>query len=265
MVLPRIRLRSLFALTAGGVVLIGPAAALAEPWVATVGARVRVRPPYEGADTYSVAPYPTLVIRRGDRPERFTPPDGGGVFGIIDTKHFVAGPALRFRYRRSDHGAFVGLNRIGIATEPGLFVDVWPARWLRGHVEVRRGFGGHHGWVSDAGVDLIYQGPVWSASIGPRVGFGSGDYMRTYFGVTPGEAALSPVIDQTYEPDGGLRYTGATIAASRKLSRRWRTTADFTYTRLADRPSRSPIVRALGSGGQVSFAIGASYVLGRIN
>jgi len=251
-------------LIAGAAAASFPVAASAAEWVALVGGRLRVRPPYEGADHYVVSPYPTLMIRRSDRPQRFVPPDGGGTFGLIDTKHVVAGPALRFRYRRSDRAEFAGLDRIGVATEPGVFVDVWPKPWLRGRVEVRRGFGGHEGWVGDLAADVIYSKGPWNASIGPRVGFGDSEYMFTYFGVTPQQAAASPVINRAYDPGGGLRYTGLTVSVARQFSRRISGTADLGYTNLARRADDSPIVRRLGSQGQVSFGVGVTYLLGKI-
>lgn len=239
-------------------------AAHAEAWVTTVGARLRVKPPYEGADRYIVSPHPTLTIRRANRPYRFVPPDGGSTIGLLDRDWITAGPVLRLRYRRDDKNEFTGLNPIGIAAEPGAFVDLWPTPWLRGHFEVRHGISGHHGWVGDAGADLVYNADRWSASIGPRIGFGDTNYMDTYFGVSQLEADRSPVIDRAYSPKGGLRYTGATMAGAYRISPRWRATADVTYNRLASKPLGSPVVRTVGAGHQVSLGLGISYSFGAV-
>lgn len=254
----------IIAVVAGLAVLASSGAARAEGWVTTVGARIRLKPPYEGADRYVVSPHPTLAIRRADRPYRYVPLDGGGTVALLDTDWIVAGPMLRLRYRRDDKAAFAGLNPVGLAAEPGAFVDLWPATWLRIRLEGRHGLSGHHGLVGDAGFDLIHNGERWSASIGPRIGFGDARYMQTYFGVTQAEADLSPVIDRAYRPNGGLRYTGATVAGAYRLDRRWRATVDLTYNRLASKALASPVVQTLGSGHQVLLGVGVNYSFGPV-
>ena len=257
-------MRPVPALLALGLVALAPTAHAAE-WVTTVGARVRVKPAYEGAETYVIRPHPTLSIRRAGRPYRFTPADSSGGVGLIDTDRVVAGPLLWFRYRRTDTGAFSGLSPVGLAVEPGGFVDLWPARWLRTRLEVRHGIRGHHGWVGDAGFDLVHSGRRWSASIGPRIGFGDTHYMATYFGVTPAEALASPLIDRAYSPGAGLRYTGATMAGAFRITPRWRTTVDLTYNRLASKALSSPVVQTLGAGHQASIGLGMSYTFGHVS
>lgn len=238
--------------------------ARAQDWVVTLGARVRLKPLYEGSENYYLSPHPTLTIRRAGGPHRFEPHDGGSTFALIDADWITAGPMLRFRRSRDDTNEFAGLNRIGRAAEPGAFVDVWPTPWLRGRLEARHGIGGHHGWVGDSGLDLIYTGDRFSASIGPRLGFGDQKYMSTYFGVSQAEADASPKIDRAYSPTGGLRYTGATAAGSYQLDRRWRATVDLTYNRLASKPLASPVVQRLGAGHQVSVGLGLSYRFGAV-
>jgi outer membrane scaffolding protein for murein synthesis (MipA/OmpV family) len=235
-------------------------AAHAEGWIVTAGARFRIKPPYEGAEAHVISVLPTLAIRRADRPYRFTPPDGAATLGLIDTNWIVAGPVLRFRGSRSDTGEFAGLNRIGVAAEPGAFVDLWPAKWLRARVEARRGVSGHYGWVGDAGLDAVYTGARWDASIGPRFGYGDARYMQTYFGLTPLEAALRH--EAAYTPGSGLRYTGGAVAAAYHLDKHWKVNFDLTYNRLASKALASPVVRAAGAGDQLSAGVGFSYTFG---
>ena len=77
-----------------------PQIASAADWVTTVGVRLRLKPPYEGADKYRLGPHPTFTVRRAEHAYRFTPPDGGSTIALIDTDHVSAGPMLRIRYRR---------------------------------------------------------------------------------------------------------------------------------------------------------------------
>ncbi|MDR3509659.1 MAG: MipA/OmpV family protein [Caulobacteraceae bacterium] len=242
--------------------LAAPGLAQAKGWLFTVGAQVGVSPPYEGANRDILEPAPTFDLRPADAPQRFTPPDGGTMIALYANKYFEIGPVARFRYERSDHGEFKGFKKINIAAEPGVYIDVWPVSWLRGRVEGRRGVVGHEGWVGDAGLDLVYTGKRWDASVGPRVGWGDGRYMDTYFSVTPTEAARSPFVHQAYKADGGRRYTGLETAIAYHLSKHWRVTADFGYQRLSKEAANSPIVKATGSPNQYMSSLGLSYQFG---
>jgi outer membrane scaffolding protein for murein synthesis (MipA/OmpV family) len=239
--------------------LFTASSAWAGDWIATIGARASVAPPYEGSTAEVVRPFPTFSLRPADRPYRFTPPDGGTTFAVIDTDHFVFGPMARFQYERKPQGPLKGLDKVDWAAEPGAFLEIWPTRWLRGRVEARRGVTGHQGFVGDAGIDLVRTGRRWDASIGGRMGWGDDDYMGTYFGVTPQEAARNPVINQAYDPSGGRRYWGVELAAAYHLDERWKITADAGYHRLAKQPSDSPIVRLIGDPNQYFGSVGVSY------
>jgi len=234
----------------------------AEQWIVTIGGRIAANPPYEGADHDVIRPSPTFNLRRADSPDRFEPPDGGTTFSLFSTKYIALGPMARFRYARGDSGQLAGMDKIDIAVEPGGFVNLWPTNWLRARVEGRRGFIGHEGWVGDAGLDLIYTGSRWSASLGGRAGFGDRRYMDTYFGVTAAEAARSPFLTTAYMPGSGLRYTGAEAAVSYRLAGGLRTTLDVGYHRLSDKAASSPIVQIAGSRDQYNAGVILSYRFG---
>jgi MipA family protein len=234
-------------------------AAQAKDWTVTAGVRTSSFTPYEGADHNIIRAFPTFNVRPADRPYRFTPPDGGTTFALIDTDHFVLGPMARFRYKREDSKELKGLRELDWAAEPGVFVDFWPTNWLRGRAEVRHGVGGHDGFVADFGADLVYTGQRFDASIGPRIGWGDRKYLEEYFGVTPQEAARSPIINRAYSPDAGHRYTGVEVAGAYHVTQRWTVTADFGYRRLASEAANSPIVELTGDADQYSGSLGVSY------
>jgi outer membrane protein len=259
---------SLVLLAATLLALLGPATgARAEDWAVTAGFRLRVKPPYEGADNHVLGLIPVVVARPAGHPYRFTPPDGAAAIALIDNSLIVAGPVMRFRGSRSDVGKFTGLKRIDTAYEPGLFVSVWPANWLRGRVEARKGIGGHHGWVEDLSVDLVHTGDLakgdhWDGSIGARAGWGDARYMGTYFGVTPAEALARTPRTGPYIPGAGLRYSGAAAAAAYHFNKRWTVNFDVTYNRLGSKALASPVVRTVGAGDQLSAGVGFSYSFG---
>ena len=255
------RLR-LVALCGAVAVSLAGGSAQAAGWIVTVGGRLSASPPYEGADHDVIGPAPVFSLRRADSPDRFEPPDGGSTLALFSTRYIAAGPMARIRYARGDSGKLTGMDKIKIAIEPGAFVNLWPTNWLRLRAEGRRGFIGHHGWVGDAGADLIYTGSRWSASVGPRVGYGDHRYMDTYFGVTPVEAARSPLLTTAYDPSGNLRYLGAEAAISYRLTGGLRTHFDVGYHRMSENVARSPIVQVAGSRDQIFAGVGLTYRFG---
>ena len=249
-------------LAIAGCLGLGAGAARAEGWIFTLGAQVGVSPPYEGANRDIFEPAPTFDLRPASSPDRFTPPDGGATFAILSNDRFEIGPVLRFRFERDNKGELQGFQKIDVATEPGVYADIWPTNWLRLRLEARHGVTGHYGWVGDVGADYVHNGHRWDWSIGPRLGWGDHRYMQTYFGVTPAEAARNPRIDQAYNPGAGQRYTGFESAVGYHLSRRWRIIADFGYQRLADNAAASPIVRKAGMADQYASSLGFTYSFG---
>ncbi len=251
-------------LIAAGVVALGltPGVGMAEGWIVTVGGRMTATPPYEGAGHDVFVPSPVFSLRRADSLYRFTPPDDGSSLSLLSSRFIDFGPVVRFRYRRGNEGELTGLDKVGWAAEPGAFVNLWPTNWLRGRVEVRHGVFGHHGWVGDAGLDLVYTGSRWQASVGPRIGYGDSKYVDAYFGVSPSEAARGPTFTSVYEPAGGRRYTGVEAAVGYRLVGGLRLIGDVGYRRLAQDLAESPIVRIAGSKDQLSGGVGLTYSFG---
>jgi outer membrane protein len=237
-------------------------AAQAKGYIITLGARVATAPPYEGSDVYVFRPFPTLSLRPASSPYRFSPPDGGTTFTLIDTQHFEFGPMARFRYKRKSTGDLTGFRELKWAAEPGAFVNIWPTNWLRLRGEARHGVAGHHGFVGDTGIDLVYTGKKWDASLGGRAGWGDSKYLNEYFGVTAQDAARSPLINRTYMPGGGRRYAGLEFAAAYNLDRHWQIKGDIGYRRLAEKAGDSPIIAIAGSRDQYLSSLGISYSFG---
>ncbi len=247
------------ALAFGAAVGIGAGAAQAAPWTVSVGGRLQATPPYEGAGHDILVPVPTLSIRRPGSPERVALPDDALGLNLLGIGPVSFGPNLRLRARRDDFGVRAGLHTVALAIEPGAFVTIWPTDWLRLHAEVRRGVRGHHGWVEDGGLDLVARSGRWTATIGPRVGFGDHSYMSAYFGVTPADAAANSLITSAYASSGGLRYVGGEATAVYRISESWQAVANLGYHRLGDKPADSPVVQAIGSRDEISAGAGFKY------
>jgi outer membrane scaffolding protein for murein synthesis (MipA/OmpV family) len=89
----------------------------------------------------------------------------------------------------------------------------------------------------------------------------SGNFARTYFGVTPMGAAASGLA--AYDLDGGFKNIRATLLGSVSLSgdlrRGWGLFAVGSYSKLLGDFKNSPIVRDAGDRNQFFAALGVSY------
>jgi outer membrane scaffolding protein for murein synthesis (MipA/OmpV family) len=161
------------------------------------------------------------------------------------------------RYLEDDRRLF-GLDKINWAVEPGVFVEFWPVEFLRARAEVRRGFNGHDGFVADFGLDYVQRFGAFTASVGPRLSLGDNNFTRTYFGVSPFEAALNGQVT-AYRPSGGITSVGALAGLSYDWSKAWSTTAYVSYKRLVGDAADSPIVKRFGSENQIGLGLTVSY------
>ncbi|SCY49960.1 MipA/OmpV family protein [Microvirga guangxiensis] len=234
--------------------------ALPSGWIVTVKGNLRAQPTYPGADDLSFIGYPSLSFRRAGTVERFSAPDDGLSFSFLDDSAFRFGAVGRFQGGRyyEDNEELFGLKKIDWAVEPGVFVEYWITDFLRARAELRHGVNGHHGFVADLGLDVVQTFGAFTVSAGPRLSLGDSDFTRTYFGVTPEEAALNGRVD-AYRPSGGITSVGATASASYQWSEQWSTTAFVTYEHLVGDAADSPIVQEFGSESQVGVGLTVSY------
>jgi len=219
-------------------------------------------PSYPGADGYSIRPLVDVSRARGDDEFAFEAADESFGFALLTRGKFAFGPALGFEGRRRGRDVGAALPDVGATFEVGGFVQYQLAEPLRARVEVRRGLGGHQGWIAVAGADYVTRDrDEWLFSIGPRVTFGDDRYHRAYFGVTPAAAASAGL--PAFTADGGLQAAGVTANFVRQLTPRWGIYSYAKYDRLVADPARSPVVRRFGSRDQLSGGIALSYTFGR--
>jgi outer membrane scaffolding protein for murein synthesis (MipA/OmpV family) len=232
----------------------------ADGWIITIKANLQADPSYPGSDELSFIGYPSLSFRRVGTPERFSAPDDGLSFSFLDESAFRFGFVGRFQSGRylDDDRRLVGLEKIDWALEPGVFLEYWPVEFLRARAEIRRGFNGHEGFVADLGLDLVQRFGAFTVSAGPRLSLGDDEFTRTYFGVTPVEAALNGEVTP-YDPSGGITSVGVAASATYAWSEQWSTTAFVSYKHLVGDAADSPIVKQFGSENQVGVGLTISY------
>jgi outer membrane protein len=127
---------------------------------------------------------------------------------------------------------------------------------LRG--ELRRGFGGHHGFIADLGADFVMRpADRWLVSIGPRISVADSEYMETFYGVNAAQSVRSGLL--AYNPSGGFQKAGVIASANYQLTPNWTVLGFARYDRLLGEAADSPLVQVGGSENQFSTGLGVSY------
>ncbi len=124
--------------------------------------------------------------------------------------------------------------------------------------DLRRGFGGHEGWVAAAGADYITR-PTdrLRLNMGPRLLWGDDDYTDTYFGVDASEVGPGR---PAFDANGGLVSAGLEFGARYQLSDVWGLEGAVTYDVLQNDAADSPLVDNLGDKDQWGVRIGVTRV-----
>lgn len=236
--------------------MIAPAPAPTSPkLVFTLRGGVGAEPEYFGSDDTEIVPdfgfrFNYLALRNGrefGNPDPWAERTGlnfGGSFRVVKDRD------------TDDFDELAGLDDIDTAVELGLSARYGTENFAT-FAEVRRGFGGHEGWVGEAGADAIFY-PVdrLRLSLGPRVFFGDEEYSNTYFGITADEA--SAALPQ-YELDGGLVSAGVEFGARYQINDVWGVEGAITWEKFQGDAADSPIVEQ-GSDEQWGARIGITRV-----
>jgi outer membrane protein len=213
------------------------------------------KPKYPGADSYLLYPFPIIAIGRFYVP---------GLGQVVDGEEVVRGfyfyPSFDFNGERkpSDSPDLTGTNKVDWALELGMGAG-YRYDWLRGFVELRQGINGHEGQVAEFGMDFIFNPAARIELIfGPRASWASENYMNTYFGVTPAEAAAPGSSLSAFDASSSFKTVGLAMRANYSWSENTTFHLQGGWDRFVGDAAESPIVKA-GSSDQFSIGLGASY------
>jgi outer membrane protein len=234
--------------------------AVSGDWTVTVGAGGEIKPDFEGSKRYMVGPVPVFSLHRAGSPDRFHSPRDSAGIALFEFDGFFAGPVGKFVTARtaSSDNTLKGLGDVNAAFEVGGFAEYFPVDWFRTRVEVRQGFGGHHGVVADFSGDFIIPlSQRWTLSAGPRFTLESTSATAPYFSITPAQALASGL--PVFDAKGGAHSAGAGVQARYQLTPKWEVHSYVEYQHLLGAAAGSPLVKLRGSPDGVTAGIGASY------
>lgn len=253
-----------FALTCAALLVANAAQAQDADGVhGTVIAGVGAAPTYEGADDYRYFP---LLNGRITANQRYIEIEGlTARVNLIALDGVEFGPVANLTFGRdakAKAAAVAALRPIDDAYEVGAFAALSTRLGASGRARlllqaVHDVSGVHNGWVATARAG--YDVALGKFAIGADVAasYASGDYMRTYFTVTPAGAAASGLA--TYSAGAGIKDIGVNAHASYRLSRRWSLNAVGGYKRLVGDAADSPVVTRAGNANQLFGGIGIGF------
>jgi outer membrane protein len=229
-------------------------------WTVMVGVGGEYKPDFEGAKRNTLSPVPIFSIRRAGSTEQFRGPRDGASIALIAFGDLRAGPVGKFVASRkaNSYSELNGLGDVNAAIELGGFVEYFPVDWFRTRVELRQGFGGHHGVVADVSADVIV--PVmqrFTVSGGPRFTWESTNATSPYFGIDAVQAMATGL--PAFNAKGGAHSIGAGAQVSYRINPQWEVHSYIEYERLLGDAAASPLVTFRGSPNQTTIGIGASY------
>ncbi len=224
-----------------------------ETYIVTLQAIGALAPTYPGSASLRPYPFPSLNVRSANERERFSTPDEGFGFPLVDMSGFRAGPVANFVFYR---GNIPGLHQVGTTHEIGGFAEFAPVDHFRARSELRQGIDGHEGFVAALAADVYGGAEALTLSLGPRLNFGNNRYANAYFSVSPEEAFANGRLTP-YQATGGFTSAGGLATIRFDFTPNFSATVYGGLTRLAGSVGGSPIPNLIGSRDQ--FTAGLAF------
>ena len=230
----------------------------AKGWTIRVGMGGKLLPKFPGADKLGLAFYPLLNARRTGDPIKPGGPGNSPGIVLIESGAFKFGAVGTLSADRKAKDVGAPFKSIDRAIELGAFAQYYLLPNVRVRVEARHALWAYNGWVGHVSADYIIRDrDSYAVTIGPRLRVDGKKYMRTYFGVTPEEAALSGL--SVHDPHGGFAAIGLATGLTYQFSYHWGMRATARYERLIGDAGDSPIVQDRGSQDQFRAGLALTY------
>lgn len=221
-------------------------AAYVRQWKGMVGLAVGSKPEYPGArdNEATVAPIGRLTYDRYFIGAVAGIGPGVGAYLYRD-RNFSASLGLAHNLgdirKESDNARLQGLGDIKGTTWAGVGGE-YRNDWLKAELGIASDIGGKDlGTLATLSVMGVYRPTSrLELSAGPRVVYGSGNYLRTVYGVDAAQSGASGLAG--YRPKAGVVENALDLGASYQLSQQWVIGARASLARLAGDAADSPIV-----------------------
>lgn len=221
-------------------------------WQVRLGVGAAFRPLYDGSDRYHMLVGPSIDIRYRDL---FFWSTGEGLgMNVLQGENWRVSAAAVYDLGRRGHddpSRLNGLGNINPAPELKVAADYVISKEfpLDFRVAITRSFGGSNGWIADLGAYMPMPGSsqtfFWFA--GPSVTFADSNYMTSWFGINPAQAAASGY--RQYDANAGLKSAGFGVTLVWFVNKHWFMTADGSLKRLLGSAADSPITQSKTEGG----------------
>lgn len=241
-------------------------------WNIIIGTAAVTGPVWQGSSDMSLAVLPNLRVSYSD--DLFASVPEGIGWNAVKGDGWRAGPLVKARFGRDENdggspfviaggsNALVGMGDVKVAGEVGGFVEKQFGRRQQWRVrsEVRQGFGGHTGVLTDASIDYQAQLGRTIAAVGPRMTAASSQFMQTYFGINAVQSLRTGL--SRYNANGGILSYGIGGNLIRPLNRRSAVTLFTNLERLGGPAADSPLVRERGQRTQFTLGLGYGFRFG---
>ena len=214
---------------------------------ASVGAALISGRKYQGSDERSTALRPVVDFQWTNG--WFAGMVNGIGYDFVNRADMNLGLRLTadFGRKQSLSSALNGMGDVPLRAEFGGFFNTALGSDLTLSTSLRRGSGeDKRGMVLNLGVHHTRLfGQQWMLATGVSAGWGNGNYMQSYFGVTPQQSATSGYA--IYSPGSGLKDVKANGLLTYLLSRQVALTAGVSLSSLQGDTKASPLVRSRNS------------------
>ena len=223
-------------------------------WDIRIGAGARFAAKYEGSDEMKTRALPLIDITWKDR-VFLNPRDGLGL-RVYDEGGLTVSAGVGYAFGRdeSDGDALRGMGDIDETAAANLAAG-YGLGFVRPYVRVSRHLGGSEGTLVKAGIGGVVpialltgrmkpqdlrsgglKGPVLKLSVSAT--WADGDYMGSYFGVSPAQSSASG--HPRYKPEAGLKSVDLEAGVIYPFAGNWAVNAQVGYSRLIGRRRRQP-------------------------
>lgn len=220
--------------------LLGAAHASQANYVGIAAAAV---PEYEGSDEYRFLPIPMVNYHNG--PFFITPRAGLPALGLraeiapeLDVGVFL-GMGLGRKASRTDRTR--GLDDIDLHAAVGAYAEWRPGRYSLGAAYRQAAHKGYGGVVELRASYAVWQDRANSLRVGVGTEWANRRAMRTWFGVSPEQAARSDYGLAPYSASSGFKSAALFASWMHRIDERWSAVASVGVNRLLGDAADSPL------------------------